>query len=178
MAAGAAAVPWGVLAPQLLLQSLQEGLWWEQVGWTALGSKYAKQGQQRGGCQGGTTHLESPLVSATPKSEVTCISPHQKQSALMPFFKNLKIVKHFVFLACHLSNSFCRDTPVTSQVPPWHPAPKPAPSAGAPRSCLDSQLPETQSSLNPIPVKVLAAPELLPAPSSAGFSPQLLLGPA
>uniref|UniRef100_A0A8C0VGS6 Monocarboxylate transporter 8 n=1 Tax=Cyanistes caeruleus TaxID=156563 RepID=A0A8C0VGS6_CYACU len=48
-------------------------------------------------------------------------------------------------LACHLSSCFCRDTPVTSQVPPWHPAPKPAPSAGAPRSCLDSLHPETQS---------------------------------
>lgn len=44
----------------------------------------AKQGQQRGGHQGGTTHLESPLVSATPKSEVICISHHQKQSAFMP----------------------------------------------------------------------------------------------
>lgn len=53
----------------------------------------AKQGQQRGGHQGGTTHLESPLVSATPKSEVICISPHQKQSAFMPLLVLLLLFK-------------------------------------------------------------------------------------
>lgn len=91
--------PGGVLAPQLL-QSLQEGLQWEQGGMDSSGfdvTLSAKQGQQRGGCQGGTTYLESPLISATPKSEGMCISPHQKQSAFMPFgffvffFFNLEI---------------------------------------------------------------------------------------
>lgn len=131
--------------------------------------------KQRGGCQGGTTHLQSPLISATCKSE--CAFPLTKSRVLscLFFFFNLEIwfLKHFVFLPRHLLHVIFQVASV--KTPLLSPARSPhgtqLQTQPLQLGWLDSQHPKTQSSLNPIPVKVLAAPELLPAPSSAGFSP-------
>lgn len=108
--------PGEVLAPQLLLQSLQEGLWWEQGGLDRSGLSVTLSAKQRGGCQGGATHLESPLVSATPKSKVTCIPLTKSRvlSCLFRVFFNLKLwfLKHFVFLSRHLLHVICQGVSV------------------------------------------------------------------
>lgn len=117
-----------------------------------------------------TSHISNPQIRM-------CISPHQKQSAFMPFFFffNLEIwfLKHFVFLPRYLLHVIFQV--VSVRTPLLSPARSPhgtqLQTQPLQLGWLDSQHPKTQSSLNPIPVKVLAAPELLPAPSSAGFSP-------